>query len=347
MDLMRASRPALQLFAVAMTALSLLALVWTPFQRDGSTAAASSSPDDSPIKVVKVTDDVRVVRHPGGVTRVPRDPDRICALQFADEVVALGRTPTAVPANWHGRKADYLRKELASAAPIPHTVGAWMPSFETIAMHEPDVILTWIADWHTYEQLSRIAPTIVVRPFGQALDENSDIDALKTRLRDVGLVLGLEAEADAAIARFEAKARRARGLLRERMAGKTIAFIRARGREWRLYGRRGGCCGGEAIYNALQLKAPEMAAGRGTNLTPAKLVSFDADYLLVVADSILASGNALARLRRNPLWQRVTAVRNGNVLSMEAFDHWVLSGLAGKSKMIDDVLACVREGEAR
>jgi ABC-type Fe3+-hydroxamate transport system substrate-binding protein len=160
----------------------------------------------------------------------------------------------------------------------------------------------------------------------------------------MALVLGCEPKADEAIAAFDAKVTAARAYASERLKGKTIAFFRTWGREWRLYGRR-GMCGGEAIYGALGVEAPTLVADEGTSLDPEKLVHFDADYLVIVSDGTFGAEQTMTRLRGHPLWRRVTAVQQGHVLEITTYRHWVLSGLVGKARMIDEVFECIRLGE--
>lgn len=324
------------------TLVALTALFWSPFAKpaEGPTSTASTGP----LRVVRADDTHLWVEHRAGTTRIPRDAQRICALNFADELLTLGVMPSAVSSDWQGLKVDYLRERLAPAAPIPHSLGRWLPSFEAIAAHEPDLILTWTGDRHTYEQLSSIAPTIVVRTLGEVLDENGDLERLYERLRDVARVLEREDVAEGAIAAFRTDLATAKAALAAPMEGRTIAFIRARGRQWRLYGKHDDC-GGEAIYAGLGLEAPALVADRGIELDPERLIDFDADHLVVVADVLLGSDETLRRLEEHSLWRRVSAVRTGHVHEVASFEQWILSGLAGKRRMIADVRAAV-EGAA-
>lgn len=329
---------------VLVTLVAIAALFWSPF---ATTAEGPTlQPTTGRLEVVASDADGRWVRHRSGVTRVPHTPQRICALNFADELITLDVLPAAVATDWRGVKTDYLRERLEPAAAIPHSLGQWLPSFEAIAALQPDLILTWTGDQHTYDQLASIAPTVVVRTLDEVLNENGDLAALYDRLRDVALVIGVPERAEPAIAAFREHLQRTRARVRPALAGQTIAFIRARGRQWRLYGKRDDC-GGEALYDGLGLQAPDLVAEHGMELDPERLIAFDADHLVVVADTLLGSDEALARLRAHPLWRRVHAVRTGNVFEVTHFEHWILSGLAGKRRMLADVVACVERSEVR
>lgn len=328
--------------AVGMTCLATIALFWNPF-RAQSDPSSEQEPSVA-IQLVSKDSETRLVQHWGGVTRVPLHPKRICALRFEDELIALGVTPSAVSTDWQGRAKDYLRDRLKDVKPVPNIYDNSLPSFEAISEARPDLIIACLTNRHTYEQLSQIAPTVVLRDQGTFLGENGDLTLIKQRLRDLAIVIGREQKAEEAIAAFDAKVASARAMIAEETKGKTIAFFRTRGREWRLYGRH-GMCGGEAIYDALGLQAPQMVTEKGTSLDPEKLVNFDADYLIIVSDGTLGADQTMTRLRNHPLWSRVAAVRTGHVLEITTYRHWVLSGLVGKARMIDEVVRCIRMGD--
>ena len=269
---------------------------------------------------------VRVIRHAAGTTTIPACPRRIAALAFADELLTLGVQPAAVTCDWSGKVQDYLAAHLLGPRLVPQGYGSDLPAIEAVAAVQPDLILASPIDQHGYRQLAAIAPTVVLRDAITANHENRDMDALKQRVRDLGAVIGRGAEAERAIADFDRHAAAARAAIGDSMRGRTIAFFRTREREWRLYGGHGDN-GAEAIYNVLGLRAPEMVSGLGiAALDPESLAGFDVDYLIVVGDDTLGAHQTLNRLWRNPLWRRVTAIRQNHVLEIAVYRHWVASG---------------------
>lgn len=327
--------------SVLLTALSTVATVWNPFQIQ---PIAPHSTDRAVIEILSSNADQRVVRHRAGITTIAAHPVRICGLAFVDELLTLGVKPLAVPSDWRGEVQDYLSPYLQRVQLVPQAYASWLPSFEAIAAVRPDLILAAPADLHDYQQLSSIAPTIVLRDAETTNHENSSIDALKRRLRDLGAVLGKNAEAQRAITEFDNHVAQARAAIGDSMRGKTIAFFRTREREWRLYGRRGDN-GAEAIYDALGLQAPKMVSDRGlTALDPESLIGFDVDYLIVVGDDTIGARQTLNRVYQDPLWQRVTAVRQHHILEITTYRHWVASGLLGKTRMINEFVQCIRGG---
>jgi iron complex transport system substrate-binding protein len=321
----------------------LATLFWNPF---GGSGAAKLTAKAGQIQVWR-SGGSRMIRHAAGLSQIPAKPQRICALAFIDELLLLGVQPAAAPSDWGGKVVDYLAPQLAGVRRVPQGYAGGLPSLEAIAAMQPDLILASPADQNEYRQLAAIAPTVVLRDAATANHENRDLGALKRRLRDLGAVLGREAEAESAIAAFDEHVQASRAAIGDRMRGKTIAFFRTRERDWRMYGGHGDN-GAEAVYQALGLQAPKSISQVGMAALDAEsLAGFDVDYLIVVGDETLGAHETLNRLRRNQLWQRVTAIRENHVLEINTYRHWIASGLLGKRRMIDEFVACVTGPEQR
>ncbi len=326
---------------VAMAVVAATGVVVHLSPRTAGVHTAARSPTERPEVNIDAPRGVRVVRHAGGTTEAPLQPTRICALGFADELLCLGVTPVAVETGPGGEPADYLAARLRTAAPIRRGLGAGLPDFAAIAAVAPDLIVTSATQQSTIEQLSLLAPTVVLRDAATTYRENGSLAALVVRLRDLAAVVGREDAADAFVADFERTIAAARERVAAVASGTRFAFFRTHGREWRLYGRR-GAFGGEAMLDALGLQSPRGVTEDGTTqLDPERLVAFDADCALVVADPSPGAMQSLARVLRHPLWLRVTAARTGRVATITVHRHWVLSGLLGKLRMCDDILRVV------
>lgn len=281
------------------------------------------------------------VQHAAGTALVPRAATRVCALAFQDELLALGLEPVAVATDPQGRPVDYLRDRLRHARAIRTEPGTGMPDLDAVAASRPELILTTAIDRRVVGQLQRIAPTVVLRPAATMFGENGSIDAIAARLLDLADVLDRRAQAERFLRGFHDQLATLRRRVAAPMAGRSIAFLRTRGRAWRLYGHRGGF-GGEAVFVALGLAGPDDLRDDGnTALDPERLLDFDADFLIVVADPTPGAAQGLDRLRRNGAWRRIAAVRAGRVHEVHVYRHWVLSGPLGKLRMANDIADCV------
>lgn len=141
------------------------------------------------------------VEHAHGETVVEGTPTKIIALgnQWLDAVQSLGVTPTAY---------------IDNVATLTRTTPPWEPKSlesakalkpggdvaEQVAAMEPDLILAdaFIADRQTYDQLSKIAPTL------PALTDDA-VTPWQDQVAALGRVLNKQAEADKVIAEVNAK----------------------------------------------------------------------------------------------------------------------------------------------
>jgi len=284
-----------------------------------------------PVEVVEEGDGSRVIRHAGGTTRVPATPSRVCALAAADELLAIGLRPVAHSIN-DGNFPDYLAEPLADVPWIPNVYGAHLPNMEAIVRVRPDLILTRTTSRQTYEQLSRIAPTVVL------LDH---LVYYRQRLLDVGVIVGRPRQAEARLAWYNAKVRAAKDVLHPIVGQQTMAMMRIGPRSYRLYGDQNHVS--PLLYGDLEMTRPDLVRNRtwSSTMSPEQLLKFDADYLIVAIDGAVDARRTYDDLRTHPVWQRVPAIRSGRVLVVSKWRHWADSGILGRARGIDDVLRLV------
>lgn len=329
------------LAAVASAALLLSGLWWLR-GIDGGTgprpgpgpAGTPPGAGSRPVEIIEEGAGFRVVRHAAGVTRVPADPQRICALTAADELLSIGVKPAA-HAIGDGNFPDYLAQSLQGVPWIPNVYGGQMPNMEAIIGIRPDLILTRTRSVQTYNQLSRIAPVVVL------LDH---MVFYRERVLDVGAIIGRRREAAARVAWYDAKVGAAREVLQQRMGGRTMAVMRIRPKTYRLYGDdRGGKHVQPVLYGDLGVERPRLVDGRSWSSTksPEDLLHLDADHLILAVDAAPGSERTLLDLLGHPVWRRVPAVINGRVLVLTTYRHWAEAGILGRARGIDDVLRAV------
>ncbi|VTT99606.1 abc transporter substrate-binding protein : Ferrichrome-binding periplasmic protein OS=Paenibacillus sp. JCM 10914 GN=JCM10914_1917 PE=4 SV=1: Peripla_BP_2 [Gemmataceae bacterium] len=286
---------------------------------------------DRPVEVVEEGEGYRVVRHAGGTTRVPARPERICALAAADELLAIGVKPVAHSIS-DGHFPDYLAEPFADVPWVPTVYGASLPNLEAVVAERPDLIITRNTDRQTYLQLSRIAPTVVL------LDH---LVYYRERVLDVGTVVGRRREAEARVAWYNAKVEAANAALHPVVGAKTMAMMRVRPRAYRLHGDQNHVS--PLLYGDLKMTRPDLVRNRSwsSTMSPEQMMTFDADYLILSVDSAADARRTYDELNTHPVWARVPAVRNGNVLVLAKWRHWSDAGILGRARGIDDVLQLV------
>jgi iron complex transport system substrate-binding protein len=294
-------------------------------------ATAPPGAGATPVEVVEEGSNYRIVRHAAGTTRVPANPQRICALSSADELLSLGIVPVAHSIA-DGNFPDYLADAFANVPWIPNVYGGNLPNMEAIIDVHPDLIITRTPSRQTYEQLSKIAPVVVLM---------DHLVNYRQRVLDVGTIVGHRSEAEARLAWYNAKVDAARKVVEARIGRQSIAVLRVRPTSYRLYGDQNHVS--PLLYGDLAVRRPRLVSERtwSASLTPEGLLQFDADYMILFADVTAGSDRTLADLLGHPIWQRVPAVRKKHVLVLNKYRHWADSGVLGRALAIDDVLRAV------
>jgi len=134
------------------------------------------------------------VEHSLGVAEFEEPPEKVVTLfQGAnDTAAALGYEPVGIVESWLEPPVyEYLREDLGESTVVGDEI---QPNLEEIAALEPDVIIaTQSRHEEIYEQLSGIAPTVVI-------DELNDF---KMTLDVMGETLAVEDEAEALLSRWD------------------------------------------------------------------------------------------------------------------------------------------------
>lgn len=278
------------------------------------------------VSVVTAATDTRTVRHARGETTVPAAPQRIAVLDesLADSLLALGVTPVA-STTYYGLAAYSAHiADRMGGVEILGQYGA--PSLERLVALRPELILS---DGYTaesvYEQLSAIAPTVVVT------DEYS-----YPLLRSVARTLGSEDQAEQRIVQYEQTAAQARVRLAETVGGKSVALLRIFGSELRVEGGIGYT--GPVLWHALGLTPHRLVNLEQWNETTSleRIPELDADILLLMPE---IDGEAMvSTLQASPLWQQLPAVRSGSVYTLGGYSHWLTYGILANERAIADVV---------
>lgn len=277
------------------------------------------------MEIIEETDSYRLVRHAGGETQVPLEPERIVALDepVVDALLILGIQPVGAPTR-NGSFQSQLAPRLEGTEPVGNY---GTPNLEAIVALEPDLILRDI--WFDEEvgtQVARIAPTVVIEAWG-----TRGPDTLLT----VGQLVGKEEQAQTRIAQYQDKVAAAR----ERLSGfdEPVALMRLRSeRDFYLQGvvdNQNGLT--TFLYEDLGLTPDPLTAKLERQSLSLEVVpSFEAEHLFVSVEDEATYQSLL----EDPLWQNVPAVQKGQVYPVDP-DVWVFTaGITTSELMIDDVL---------
>ncbi len=264
------------------------------------------------------SDGTRSVEHVAGTTEVPSAPERVLAMDslVAAAVVALGLTPVAGDDQLDAMLdpvADLLPDDLDVDA-IPRFGDAYEPDLEAIAVSDPEVIIATELHSELYDELSEIAPTVLVEYGGNG--------GWRQRFLAIADALGRSERA----AEVEAAYEQVLGELPVAVRDVTLAFIRPQDDgQFRFDSSAAAFPGSVAADAGLSvLDAPE---GVGEVEEESGYVTVSGERLDLVAGADLivvpdyradgADDDSVTQFEANPLWAGLPAVQAGGVLQVD------------------------------
>lgn len=260
------------------------------------------------------------IQHAKGETVIQEKPKKVAVTYFpyADHLFAIGEQD--VVAGVVGLKSlqnfpvyDTFTKQ-GRIADLGDTL-----NLESILALEPDVIIAWEDDVKNYDQLAKIADTIVIPQ-----SEN-----WQDTITKVAAVLGEEAKAEQYIADYNLKLDKLAGKMDQTGAkGKTAIFMMTWGKGFNYYGG----VRMEPYYDRLGFaKFPDMKDWSEISLEG--VADIDPDYIFLGEDFTNSAELTLEELGKRPVWNNLKAVKGGN---LHVIDTEIVGPLAmGQSKGLD------------
>lgn len=264
----------------------------------------------------------------GHEVKIPADPKRVIASYLEDNLVALGITPAAQWSVNGGSVQDYLQEYLKDVPTIEHDL-----PFEAVASFQPDLLImdsASMVEGNKYSQYDKIAPTYVV-----GTEVNND---WREELMQVGEIFDMKEEAQAALDKYEQKAKDAKEQIQQGIGGESAAAIWLVG--GKLFVVSETLSSGAVMYGDLGLAVPNVvkeisasATGNWSSISLEKLAELDADHLFFIN-----SDGEGAEVLQDPLWANIPAVKNGNIYEYGKETSWLYTGTIANTQIIDDVL---------
>jgi iron complex transport system substrate-binding protein len=248
------------------------------------------------------TEETRMIEHFMGETEIPVNPERIIALSYTGQVIALGVKPVGVLTNM--LDDVYLQDHLQGVEDIGNEV-----NLEKILELNPDVIIASDSEEKSYDQLTKIAPTILIPWMEQDVNGH---------LNSVAEILGKEKEAEEWLAAFDKKAAEGQEKIEEAIGEDTVAIYRIRKGRFQIYGPRNI---GHALYNALELNPPKLVKEAIENdgkfhsneISLEVLPEYSADHIFVMVEDEEETKKQFEEIQSSAIWSNLPAVKNGNV----------------------------------
>jgi iron complex transport system substrate-binding protein len=243
----------------------------------------------------------RTIEHAMGKTEVKTKPKRVVALDtsYVDATLILD-TPVVGYTDYrtiNGKLPDYLGEDRTTYGSEAQSVGTLAePNLEKIAALKPDLIVSAkVRHEKLYEQLSKIAPTIMSETTGATWKDNIRLEAK---------ALGAEAKAEAEISAYEAAAKTVGAAINAKANNPKISVVRFVDGPTRLYQK--------ASYSGIVLKDAGLARPKSQDvedfaleISPERIKDADGDAIFVATynDDKGVSKKTLAQFKANPLWK--------------------------------------------
>lgn len=304
----------------AFSGLLCLALLFSMAACSNSTASSETQPKESETAQVEQSSETAAVTEQSGETitvtdmkgtaEIPANPQRIVDVSgSADELIIL-EMPFVGSANTSMFDAttvpEYLQDYFSEHN--VETVGNYSGSagdldLEKIAELEPDLIIMNIRHDSVYDQLCKIAPTVM-------LSDDMTYVNWRGRFQQLGQWFGKEDVVEAWLADYDAKSAEYAEQIKEAVGDETFAVIEnnsVRAGTYYVYSTGGP---GELVYSAMALTpssgVPENVWG--AEVDAEYFSQIDADHILYFSDD-----GTVGETADLPTWQNLKAVQNGNV----------------------------------
>ncbi|MED4802994.1 iron-hydroxamate ABC transporter substrate-binding protein [Bacillus atrophaeus] len=268
--------------------------------------------------------EMRTYKSTKGNVKIPVHPKRIVTDFYAGEFFSVGANVVG-SGSWSFDN-PFLKNQMKDVKDIGDPV-----SVEKVMELQPDLIV--VMNDENVDKLKKIAPTVVV-PYNTAKNVEDTVELF-------GDIAGAKDEAKSFMADFNKKAAAAK----KKIAGvidKDATFglyeNTDKGEFWAFNDNAGR--GGQAIYNALGLKAPKkieqdiMKTGEMKQLSQEVIPEYAADYMFITDYNPKGESKTLDKLKESSIWKNLDAVKKNRVF-INDFDTYYPYDPISVSKQVD------------
>src|SRR5699024_10832332 len=262
-------------------------------------AACSSATTENIGKPDDTTEETRVFETVNGEIEIPSKPKRIVTDFYGGELLTVGANVVGVEPTAFDH--PFIQDKLKDVEDIGEPI-----NIEKVLSLQPDLIVVMYDDY--YEQLSEIAPTVYI-PYGTTTNIEETVQLFAD-------LTGNIEEGKAFLSKFEAKAEEGREKIKD-VINENDTFgiyeLTDKGDIW-IFGDNAGR-GGQALYNALQLKMPYKNDNKEQTLQLSMevLPEYAADYMFLTTYDPENKGEALQDLKASSIWQGLDAMKNERI----------------------------------
>lgn len=279
-------------------------------------------------KTVTVTD----VR---GEVEIPENPERIVDLSGNSDILSILEYKVVGTANSdaydYTKFPTYLEETLKGATILGYSMQDTM-DVEAIMNLDPDLIVISTVQEKMYDQLSEIAPTVMIKL--EALNWKEDVKALAK-------VFNKEEAANAWLENYDKRSKEVGDKIKETYGEDTtyLSFL-ASGGQFYVFDGAGF---GNVLYEDLGLAKPEGMPEQNDISLPVVtyegLASIKSDYIFVIA-----TDEDLKVLEENEVWNNLPQVKEGKVVKLDSSPYFVQGySSIGRQVLLDEIMEMLNE----
>ncbi|WP_346938884.1 ABC transporter substrate-binding protein [uncultured Clostridium sp.] len=279
-------------------------------------------------KTVTVTD----VR---GEVEIPENPERIVDLSGNSDILSILGYKVIGTANSdaydYTKFPTYLEETLKGATILGYSMQDTM-DVEAIMNLDPDLIVISTVQEKMYDQLSEIAPTVMIKL--EALDWKEDVKSLAK-------VFNKEEAANTWLENYDKKSKEVGDKIKETYGEDTtyLSFL-ASGGQFYVFDGAGF---GSVLYEDLGLAKPEGMPEQNDISLPVVtyegLASIKSEYIFVIA-----TDEDFKALEENAIWNNLPQVKEGKVVKLDSSPYFVQGySSIGRQVLLDEIMEMLNE----
>lgn len=292
----------------------------------------SSQANESPEKEVMIT-----ITDAKGEVEIPKDPKKIVDLSGNSDILSILGYKVVGTANSdaynYTKFPSYLEDILEGAAILGYSMQDTF-DIEAIMNLEPDMIILSTVQEKVYEQLKDIAPTVMIQL--EALNWQDDVKA-------VGTAFNQADKAENWLDGYNEKALAIGNRIKRAHGEDTtyLAFL-ASGGQFFVFDGAGF---GNILYEDMGLRTPSgMPEQTDISLpvvTYEGLAAIEADVIFAIA-----TDEDLAVLQENAIWNNLSAVKSGHVITLDASPYFNQGySPIGRELLLDEIAVMIDEAK--
>lgn len=267
----------------------------------------------------------RTVQHAKGEIKIPAKPKKIADLSGSTEELLIFGMKPIITANTSQEKIDaHIADKLKGVKPVGSAWGDKI-NIEAVVAAKPDLILVNNRQEKIYDQLSKIAPTVMLK---------TPLDQWRPKFKELGKIFDKEKETKEWFKKYDDKASKLHDKIVAKTGDAKFMKMAAYPNAFRVYGDYGY---GSVIFTDLKLPA---VAGTPMDkplvqVQKEALIDYNPDYLFV-----FTTGDGSQRLKEfqeETIWKNMNAVKNNHVFTIK--NDAVNKGYfpLGKEMILDEV----------